>query len=59
MGEVVKLVERVFADHRAEVQDGQALEALMTLLDVFAGTGWPEAIQFVWRLDDSSIARSF
>jgi hypothetical protein len=50
--EVVQLVQRVLADHRSEVQDGEALGALMALLDVFAATGWPEAIQLVWRLDD-------
>lgn len=50
--EVVQLVERVLADHRSEVQDAEALQALMDLLDVFAATGWPEAIQLVWRLDD-------
>lgn len=50
--EVVQLVERVLADHRSEVQNPEALQALMDLLDVFAATGWPEAIQLVWRLDD-------
>ncbi len=52
IGKVVQLVERVLADHRSEVQDAEALQALMDLLDVFAATGWPEAIQLVWRLDD-------
>ena len=52
VGEVVRLVERVLADHRGEVQDAAALQALMDLLDVFAATGWPEAIQLVWRLDE-------
>ena len=51
-GKVVQLVERVLADHRSEVQDAEALQALMDLLDVFAATGWPAAIQLVWRLDD-------
>ena len=50
--EVVQLVERVLADHRGEVQEAAALQALMDLLDVFAATGWPEAIQLVWRLDE-------
>jgi hypothetical protein len=50
--EVVQLVERVLADHRNEMQDPESLQALMDLLDVFAATGWPEAIQLVWRLDD-------
>ena len=52
IGKVVQLVERVLADHRSEVQDDEALQALVALLDVFAATGWPEAIQLVWRLDD-------
>ncbi len=52
IGTVVQLVERILADHRGEVQDGEALQALMDLLDVFAATGWPEAMQLVWRLDD-------
>ena len=52
IGKVVQLVERILADHRSEVQDAEALQALMDLLDVFAATGWPEAIQLVWRLDD-------
>jgi hypothetical protein len=50
--EVVQIVERVLADHRSEVQDPEALQALMDLLDVFAATGWPEAIRLVWRLDE-------
>jgi microsomal dipeptidase-like Zn-dependent dipeptidase len=50
--EVVQLVERVLADHRNEMQDAEPLQSLMDLLDVFAATGWPEAIQLVWRLDD-------
>ena len=52
IGTVVQLVECILADHRNEVQDGEALQALMDLLDVFAATGWPEAMQLVWRLDD-------
>ena len=52
IGTVVTLVERVLADHRSEVQEPAVLGALMDLLDVFAATGWPEAIQLVWRLDE-------
>lgn len=50
--EVVELVEYVLADHRGELQDTESIQALMDLLDVFAATGWPEAIKLVWRLDD-------
>ena len=50
--DVVKLVEIVLADHRDEVRDGEGLEDLLKLLDIFAKTGWPDALRLVWRLDE-------
>ena len=50
--DVVKLVEIVLADHRNEVRDGQGLEDLLNLLDIFAKTGWSDALRLVWRLDE-------
>jgi len=50
--EVVKLVEAVLADYRYEIREGQPLQDLMGLLDVFAKTGSAEALQLVWRLDE-------
>ena len=50
--DVVKLVEIVLADHRDEVRDGQSLEDLLNLLDIFAKTGWSDALRLVWRLDE-------
>ena len=50
--EVVKFVEIVLADHRKEVREGQALEDLVNLLDIFAEVGWTEALRVVWRLDE-------
>lgn len=50
--EVVKLVEAVLADYRYEVRDGQPLQDLMSLLDIFAKTGSAEALLLVWRLDE-------
>jgi hypothetical protein len=50
--EVVKLVEALLADYRYEVREGQPLQDLMSLLDVFAKTGSAEALQLVWRLDE-------
>ena len=52
VGEVVKLVEIILADHREEVRDGQGLEDLLNLLDIFAKTGWSDALRLVWRLDE-------
>ena len=50
--EVVKFVEIVLADHRSEVRDGESLEDLLNLLDIFARAGWPDALRLVWRLDE-------
>lgn len=50
--EVVNLVETALADHRAELRQEDALEAVLILLDVFAEAGWPDALNVVWRLDE-------
>jgi McrBC 5-methylcytosine restriction system component len=50
--EVVGLVEAILADYRSEVREGQPLQDLLNLLDVFAETGWPDALKLVWRLDE-------
>ena len=50
--EVVKFVEIVLADHRNEVRDGEGLEDLLNLLDIFASAGWSDALRLVWRLDE-------
>ena len=50
--DVVEFVEIVLADHRHEVRDGQGLEDLLNLLDIFAKTGWSDALRLVWRLDE-------
>ncbi len=50
--DVVEFVEIVLADHRDEVRDGEALEDLLNLLDMFAKTGWSDALKLVWRLDE-------
>ena len=52
VAEVVKFVEIVLADHRSEVRDGQGLEDMLNLLDIFANTGWSDALRLVWRLDE-------
>ena len=50
--DIVEFVEIVLADHRKEVRDGEALEDLLNLLDMFAKTGWTDALKLVWRLDE-------
>ena len=50
--DVVKFVEIILADHRSKVREGQALEDLLILLDIFAKAGWSDALKLVWRLDE-------
>jgi len=50
--EVVTLVESILADYRGKVREGESLQDLLDLLDVFAKTGWPDALRLVWRLDE-------
>ena len=50
--DVVKLVEIILADHREEVRDGEGLDDLLNLLDIFAKTGSSDALRLVWRLDE-------
>lgn len=50
--EVVRLVEEILANHRAEIRDEMALDNLLNLLDIFADIGWPDALRLVWRLDE-------
>ena len=38
--EVVNLVESILADYRSEVREGESLQDLLNLLDVFAEAGW-------------------
>ncbi|RKU12499.1 hypothetical protein C6503_17060 [Candidatus Poribacteria bacterium] len=50
--DVVEFVEIVLADYRHEVRDGETLEDLLHLLDLFAKIGWSDALKLVWRLDE-------
>ena len=51
--DVVEFVEIVLADYRHEIRnDEECLEDLLNLLDMFAKTGWTDALKLVWRLDE-------
>ena len=51
--DIVDLVEIVLADYRHVVRENEeSLEHLLNLLDLFAKTGWSDALNLVWRLDE-------
>lgn len=54
---MVKLVQRVLADHRdifqsADGQESECLGALLEVLDLFVEAGWPQARQLTHRLKE-------
>ena len=51
--DIVDFTEIVLADYRHIVRDDEeSLEHLLNLLDMFAKTGWSDALNLVWRLDE-------
>jgi hypothetical protein len=52
LNDFIPLVETTLADHRYSVQEGEAHQDLLRLLDAFAESGNPKALQLVWRLDE-------
>jgi len=52
LNDFVALVGTTLADHRYSVKNGEPLQDLLRLLDVFAESGNPKALQLVWRLDE-------
>jgi hypothetical protein len=50
--EVTGIVETMLADHRETTRNGQPLDDLMRILDIFVRAGWPEAQRLVWRLEE-------
>lgn len=49
---IVSLTEIYLADHRGLLQEGESLDRLVKMLNIFSESGWPEANSLLWRLDD-------
>ncbi len=55
VAEVVRLVQRVLADHREiflSSRESECLNALLEVLDLFVDVGWPEARHLTHRLEE-------
>ena len=50
--ETVQLAEHIVADYRSELKDRDVLNDLVSLLDLFAKVGWPDALKLLWSLDE-------
>jgi len=50
--EVVKFTERLLADHKSMLLEPDAFAEIMSLLNIYVKSGWPEALDLLWKLDD-------
>jgi len=50
--EVIKLTEKLLADHRRILLDDDCFRDLMSILDIYINSGWVEALELLWRLDE-------
>jgi len=50
--EVVKLTERMLADHKELLSHKEHFDSLLIILDLFASSGWQEAMELTWRLKE-------
>ncbi len=51
--EVVSLTEVLFADHKELLRDDNSLDQLVSILDLYVQSGWTEALELLWRLDEA------
>jgi|GEM_PF-1390535 len=52
LAEIVKLTEKILADHKELLAKKEHLNSLITILDLFANSGWQEALELTWRLKE-------
>lgn len=52
LGEVIKLTEKILADHKELLSKEEHFNSLIAMLDSFANSGWQEALELTWRLKE-------
>jgi hypothetical protein len=52
LAEIVKLTESILADHKDLLSQKEQFDNLLAILDVFANSGWQEALELTWRLKE-------
>lgn len=52
LGEIIKLSERIFSDHKDLLSDPVHFKGLLSILDHFSNSGWQEALELTWKLKD-------
>lgn len=52
VSETVKFTEKLLADHRDLLNDSKAFAAIIDLLNMYAQSGWTEALELLQRMDE-------
>lgn len=52
MSEMVKLTEKLLADHRDLLMEEEAFENVIDMLDIYINSGWVDALDLLWKLDE-------
>jgi hypothetical protein len=50
--EIVRITEKIFADHRSLLLEKESFDNLIGILDIYVQSGWTRAIELLWKLDD-------
>lgn len=50
--EIVSLTEKLLADHRELLLQEKYFEDLLSILDIYVNSGWTDALELLWRLDE-------
>ncbi len=52
INEIVSITEKLFADHRGLLLQDESFKNLINLLDLYINSGWTEALELLWKLDE-------
>ena len=50
--EIVSLTETLFVDHKQLLKNDVSLNQLVSILNIYVKSGWPEALELLWKLDE-------
>lgn len=50
--EMISLTEKLLADHRELLTEKEPFDNLIQLLDLYMNSGWTEALELLWKLDE-------
>lgn len=50
--EIISLTEHLVADHRDLLLEEEAFSNLIGILDIYINSGWVDALELLWKLDD-------